>query len=174
METCPLGGGAIVLFAPADRVAIAVDPAKAYALEDEPEFRYQVPGTALTSYVVITAADLARYFDAVLELAAESLEWRAAPRVDSWCARCGVGCATKRDACPQCWVEIDDDGKRLCPEPNIASSPADHRGPGGGPAIRNPRAIAVAQVVKVAGERTSRFPGQSGRQPPRRLIGEGP
>lgn len=80
METCPLGGGAIVLFAPADRVAIAVDPAKAYALEDEPEFRYQVPGTPVTSYVVIATADLARRFDAVLELAAESLEWSGSAR----------------------------------------------------------------------------------------------
>jgi hypothetical protein len=117
--TVRLPAGAIALFASADKVAIAVDPMRGYTLVDRPAFRCQIPRTPVTSYVVVQAQDLAPQFDEVLGLAIESLDWRAGPRDALWCARCGVGCATKRDACPKCWAEIDDDGECLCTSPAV-------------------------------------------------------
>jgi hypothetical protein len=109
-----LPSGAVAVFVAPDRVAIAVDPAKAYALEDRTPFRYQVPRTPMTSYVVVPAEGVAGHFNEVLDLALESLDWRATPRDADWCARCGVGCRAPRDACPRCWVEVDDHGRCLC------------------------------------------------------------
>jgi hypothetical protein len=107
-------GGAIAMFAHPDRVAICVVPERAYALEGQKPFRHQIPRTPVTSYVIVTAKGVRKHFGAVLDLAVDSVDWRAAERTGAFCARCGVGCTSKLDACPNCWTEVDEQGRCLC------------------------------------------------------------
>ena len=106
--------GAIALFAHPDRVAICLAPERAYALEGRKPFGHQIPRTPVTSYVIVTAKGVRKNFGAVVDLALESLDWRVAERTSAFCARCGVGCGPKLDACPNCWTEVDLRGRCLC------------------------------------------------------------
>ena len=81
--------GAIALFAHPDRVAICLSPERAYAIEARKPFRHQIPRTPVTSYVIVTAKGVRKHFGAVLDLAVESLDWRAEERTSAFCARCG-------------------------------------------------------------------------------------
>lgn len=112
--TVRAAGGAIAVFAHPDRVAICLDPEKAYGLEGRKAFRHQIPRTPVTGYVILTAKGVRKHFGEVVDLAVESLDWRAKERTSAFCARCGVGCRRKADACPNCWTEVDEGGACLC------------------------------------------------------------
>ena len=108
----------VAIFAHADRVAIAVAPAKGYEVEHRTPFTRQIPRTPVVAYVIVTANEVRAHFDEVRDLALESLDWRSCGRTPEVCARCGVGCSSWLDTCPNCWVEIDAAGRCGCiPQP---------------------------------------------------------
>lgn len=112
VRTGEAGGAA--LFAHVDRVAIAVTPARGFELEGRAPFSLLIPRTPVVAYIVISADDVAAYFDEVRDLALEALDWRACGRTPQLCARCGVGCPSWRETCPNCWFEVDAAGHCGC------------------------------------------------------------
>lgn len=106
--------GAIAIYAHDDRIAICLAPERAYALEGQQPFRRQVPRTPVTSYVIVTAEEMREHLVDVIDLAVEAVDWRSVERTNAFCARCGVGCPAKLDACPNCWTEVNDRGGCLC------------------------------------------------------------
>ncbi len=102
------------MFLHRDRVSVALDPVRAYELEHVPPFTLQLPRTPAVSYVIVGAGEIAPNFEAVVDLAVESLDWRACGRTPEICARCGVGCSVWLDICPNCWVEVRQDGHCGC------------------------------------------------------------
>lgn len=108
--------GEIAIYVHADRVAIAVTPERAYALEGVKPFERQVPRTPAISYVIVRTAGVRKHFQAVLDLAVESVDWRSEELTSAFCACSGVGCQRGVDACPNCWTEVTERGGCLCHE----------------------------------------------------------
>ncbi len=106
--------GLVALYAHDDRVAICVSPERGYTLEPQKPFQHQIPQTRLSTYVIVTTDDLRQHFGTVLNLAVESLDWRALGEVTGVCIHCGAGCGRQADACPNCWTEVNEWGGCLC------------------------------------------------------------
>lgn len=108
--------GEIAVYVHADRVAIAVAPERAYALEEVKPFERQVPRTPAISYVIVRARGVRKHFQTVLDLAIASVDWRSEELTSAFCACSGVGCQRGVDACPNCWAEVTERGGCLCHE----------------------------------------------------------
>jgi hypothetical protein len=70
--------------------------------------------TPATTYVIVHAPDLEQNFETVLQLAIESVDWRAlGPNMT---ARNGGGAKPpdERETCPSCWSEITPAGTCWC------------------------------------------------------------
>ena len=102
--------GGVGVFLHDDRVSVAMAPEHAYQLEHRDPFTLQIPRTPAVTYVVVTADEVNGHFEDVLDLVVEALDWRACGRTAEFCARCGVGCGSWLDACPNCWAEVDENG----------------------------------------------------------------
>jgi hypothetical protein len=108
------GAGGVGLYVHEDRVSIAVAPEHGYEVEARAPFALQIPRTPAVAYVVVGADGVGSHFDDVLDLALEALDWRACGQSAEFCAHCGVGCATWHDTCPNCWLEVDEQGRCGC------------------------------------------------------------
>jgi hypothetical protein len=110
----PVPVGAIAIYCHAGHVSIAVDPPKAVDLRSQKAFKKQILKTPSTTYVIVSEALVATEFARVVDLAIESVDWRAqGPQLTL-----GGGHQSKRqtepDLCPNCWVQITPAGACWC------------------------------------------------------------
>lgn len=110
----PMPAGAIAVYTHAQHVSIAVEPSKALELHDAMPYAEHLLKTPSTTYMVVKDEDLVVHFDAVLELALASVDWRAiAPSITL-----GSGAENKPidepDICPDCWYEVNPAGTCWC------------------------------------------------------------
>lgn len=106
--------GAIAVYTHSQHVSIAVEPAKAVTLRATMPYADQILKTPATTYLVVKDADIRVHFKAVLELAVQSIDWRAiGPSMTL-----GSGPQNKlvmeRETCPDCWTEVTPAGECLC------------------------------------------------------------
>lgn len=112
----PAPVGAIAVYAHAQHVSIAVAPDKAQVLRTSMPYAEHIEKTPATTYLIIRGAQMTEHHPALLDLAAESLDWRATgPNVS---ARQGNSAGTTNrkevETCPNCWTEISPGGGCWC------------------------------------------------------------
>ena len=106
--------GAIAVYTHSQHVSIAVEPAKAVALRTAMPFADQILKTPSTTYMVVKDTDLNAHFKIVLELAVQSVDWRATgPSMTL-----GSGPQNKPvlepETCPNCWTQVTPAGECWC------------------------------------------------------------
>jgi hypothetical protein len=110
----PTPVGAIAVYTHSLHVSIAVEPAKAVALRGTMPYADQILKTPATTYLVVKDTDLNAHFKAVLELAIQSVDWRASgPSMTL-----GSGHQNKPvvevETCPNCWTQVTPAGECWC------------------------------------------------------------
>jgi hypothetical protein len=110
----PAPVGAIAIYTHAQHVSIAVEPAKAVALRGTMPYAEQILKTPATTYLLVKDSNLEDHFKEVLDLAIQSIEWRAlGPSMTL-----GSGPLNKPvvvpEVCPNCWYEVTPGGGCWC------------------------------------------------------------
>jgi hypothetical protein len=110
----PTPVGAIAVYSHPHHLSIAVEPQKAVALRGLMPYADQILKSPATTYVVVKDTDLSSHFTAVLELAIQSVDWRASGPSTTLGSGHHNKPVVEVEICPDCNYQVTPSGECGC------------------------------------------------------------